>query len=188
MNDDAVISHRLAMGQGDGWHDASRYQIWTKSFDAALPDPAFFERRPEGLIAIPSRPRLFHVAPAEIPYRIKHLFGFYRISGSDTIFIRVQNESSISLTLIVGTHAQTFGTDFYAWFCPQCGRELARVPFQTKRFGMAAYWSEAAARVREFNSSDARRIWPSCTAEHPIAYGFEPDADTPEERAAREAW
>ena len=42
-------------------------------------------------------------------------------------------------------------------------------------------------RVRAFNADAQLRICPNCGAVHPPIYGFHAEADTPEERAAREA-
>jgi rubredoxin len=187
-SDSPDLSHKVVVGEGGGWHEASRYQIWTRAFDVAQPELTMVEIRPEGLIAIPGRSRLFHVAPAGIPHHIKHLYGFYRISESDTMFIRIENDASIAYTLIVGMHSPDYKNDAYAWFCPNCGAELQRVNFQTKRYGMTAFWDAATERARAFNADVAARTCKACGHVHPLAYGFEESGDTAEEAAARADW
>lgn len=188
-SDDPDLAHRIAMGNGgSGWNEASRYQIWTRSYPLGAPELTMLELRPAGLIAIPGRARLFHVVPAGVPYRVKHLFGFYRISESDTMFLRVENADSVAYTMIVGTHAPEYTADVYAWFCPDCGAELRKVPFETRRFGTARYWSGATARAREFNADLAARRCANCGGVHPVSYGFDETQDTPDEAAARAAW
>ena len=153
-----------------------------------MPERTLFEYWPAGVVAIPNRPRLFHVVPAGIPFHVEHLFGFWRASQSDTVFMRIQQAQVTAYTLIVGTTAESYETDDYVWYCQVCGRELHRVHFNTRRFGTPAFWSGATERAREFNAGAQLRTCQGCGAIHPVAYGFDEAEDQPAEATARQEW
>jgi hypothetical protein len=176
----------IYVGQGDGeWQEASRYHVWTRKFDLALPALSVLERHPEGVARVPEQERVMHRTAAGTPYHIEHLFGFWHTTANDTVFLRAEIDAAVLYTLIVST--TKLGVETIAWYCPKCGNTLHASDFQGRRFGLRAFWKHTTGAAREFNASSLRTCG-SCGHVHPPAYGFDDKLDTEEERGGRTQW
>jgi len=184
-----AFAHDIYLGEGDGsWQEASRYQIWTNRYPLTEPKLSVVERRDGSVLRVPDRVRVMHRIPAGTPYHIEHLFGFWRTTGSDTLFVRAEVEDHAYYTLVVGTHSAGFGAETIAWCCPRCAAELRAATFDLKRYGLPAFWEFALAQAREFNASTEARTCAACGNVHPYAYGWDPQADAPVESEGRALW
>jgi len=182
-------AYDIYLGEGDGsWQEVSRYQVWNNRYPLSEPPLSVVERRDGNVLRVPDNVRLMHRIPAGTPYHVEHLFGFWRTTGSDTIFIRAEVEDNVYYTIFVGTHATGFGIETLAWYCPRCAAEVRALTFDLKRFGLQQFWTFALAQAREFNASPAARTCGGCGHIHPYAYGWEPQADQPTEREGRTLW
>jgi hypothetical protein len=182
-------AYDIYLGEGDGsWQEASRYQVWTNRYPISDPPLSVIERREESVLRAPDSLRVFHRIPSGTPYHVEHLFGFWRTTGSDTLFIRAEVESDVYYTIVVGTHSANFGIETIAWFCPRCAAEVRSATFDLRRFGLEQFWSFVLAQVREFNATTEARTCGGCGHIHPHAYGWEPKADLPLESEARALW
>lgn len=180
-------AYDIYLGEGDeGWQEASRYQVWSRLDGLAEPPLSILERRDGNVLRVPERSRVMHRVPGGVPYHIEHLFGFWRTTGADTIFIRAETDENVYYTLIVATTGPDVGTDTVAWYCPKCQAELQADAFETARFGLRAFWTHAHELAQRFNEQG--RTCPSCGHVHPFAYGFDVQHDADEERAGRAAW
>jgi len=183
-----IPAYDIYLGEGDGsWQEASRYQIWTRK--AALADPALsvLERRDGKVLRVPERSRVMHRIPGGVPHHIEHLFGFWRTTAADTVFIRAEMDDEVYYTLIVATTGRDVGTETVAWYCPKCGAELQSAAFPAARFGLRAFWNHALEQARAFNAAAARTC-AGCGTTHPHAYGFDAQVDRDDEREGRALW
>jgi len=180
-------AYDIYLGEGDGsWQEASRYQVWTRKDALTEPALSVLERRDGEVLRVPERSRVMHRVPGGIPYHIEHLFGSWRTTAADTIFIRAEMDESVYYTLIVATTGQDVGTDTVAWYCPKCQAELRSEAFDSARYGLRAFWTHALELARAFNASG--RTCPGCGHVHPYAYGFEAAHDGDDERVGRSTW
>jgi hypothetical protein len=183
-----VAGHDIYLGEGDGnWQEASRYQVWTKRYPTTNAPLSVIERRDGKVLRSPDILRVMHRIPSGTPYHIEHLFGFWRTTGSDTLFIRAEVENDVNYTIVVGTHDADFGIETIAWFCPRCNAELRTATFDLARFGLDRFWTFALEQARAFNDS-TERTCSGCGNIHPLAYGFQQSADLPLEVEARAQW
>lgn len=184
-----VTGHDIYRGEGDGtWQEPSRYQVWTNRYRLTEPPLSIIERRERSVFRVPEAVRVMHRIPAFTPYHVEHFFGFWRTTGSDTIFIRAEVEEFAYYTFIIGTHSTGFGPETIAWFCPNCGAELRSLTFDLKRVGLKRFLASALNAVREFNASPAVRTCEGCGNVHPYAYGMYEQRDEAIERKGRVQW
>lgn len=174
-----------AVGGTGVWQKASRFSIWTREYHKDAPALAIVESHDGGLLRIPNAERMLHVIPAGRPHRIEHLFGFWRVAGTDTVFIRAELEDTLSYTLIVRNDWPEYTDDKIVLACPSCGRELQQVAVPTPRFGVQAYWDEALRIVRAYNADEAARRCAECRRLADGVYGIDDALDTELEREAR---
>ncbi len=180
-------AYDIYLGEGDGsWQEASRYQIWTRKDTLAEAPLSVIERREGKVLRVPEQSRVMHRIPGGTPYHIEHLFGFWRTTGADTIYIRAEAEDEVYYTLIVATSGKDVGTETIAWYCPKCGSALKSEDFAAKRFGLRAFWNHGLDTARAFNASD--RTCAGCGHVHPNAYGFDAQTDHTDEREGRATW
>src|SRR5580704_5454392 len=105
-------AYDIYLGEGDGSsQEASRYQVWTRKDALTAPALSVLERRDGSVLRVPERSRVMHRIPGGVPYHIEHLFGFWRTTAADTIFIRAEAEDGVYYTLIVATNGEDVGTD-----------------------------------------------------------------------------
>lgn len=167
------------------WETANNYCMWV-GLQAEADEPYRLLVRPDDqILVLPLKPRMMHLIPANCPYRLVHRFAPWRMSDADTIFFRVAEPEGIYIAVLTAL-SQPVREDHLVWICPFCGQEIAREPFDTQKNGLVAFWDFQVRRLREVNR--APLACPACGRIHPTAYGFEPAADTDEERDARKAW
>lgn len=171
---------------GPTWQEASRNFIWTARHAAGETpyDVALF--LPEGVVRLPDRERMFHVIPTGRAHRIEHGFGFWRVCGSDALFIKSVYEDGVAYMMVISTSPSAYTSDILRWSCVQCGATIREIEVPTRRVHLRGLLERALNEVRSFNATD--RACPSCATVQPLSYGFDPAADTEEERAARSAW
>jgi hypothetical protein len=183
LNYDFAIEDAAAAG---GWHDANRYTVWVGRQAPDAQQYEVLERREQGILRLPLRSRLMHLIPAGTPYRVAHLFGAWRESDADTIYLRFVQDDSVYHTLLTAM-SRLVKTDRLLFLCPACGAEMESRDFDTAQHGLNAFWPFLLEEARRFNGNDARRTC-ACGHVHEICYGFDAAADTAAEAVARTAW
>jgi hypothetical protein len=183
-------AYDIYLGEGDGsWQEASNYHIWTRKDAAGDTSLSVLERREGQVLRVPERSRVMHRIPGGTPYHIEHLFGFWRTTAADTIFIRAEMDDGVYYTLVVATTGKTtgkLGTETVAWYCPKCNAELTSDAFAAGRLGLRAFWDHALEQTRAFNAN--ARACADCGNVHPYGYGFDGQLDDEHEREGRAAW
>jgi len=170
------------------WQEASRYHVWSARHPAGTALYDVIEQLPEGIVRIPSRERLMHIIPAGRLYRIEHAFGFWRICGADSVYVKSAYDGGYAYLMMVGTASPEYKTDLLRWICNGCGRQLRAAEIPTRRVRLRGLVERALDEVRAFNADTSSRTCPSCRTIHPHSYGFEPALDSDVERAARGEW
>ena len=145
------LTHKVVVGEGGGWHEASRYQIWSRAFDARAPDlddgrdqAGRAHRDPRTRAALSRRSRrVFRTTSSTST-------GFTGSPRATRCSSASRTQGAIAYTLIVGMHAPAYKNDAYAWFCPNCGAELAagEFPDQTLRHDGVLGRRDRSARAR----------------------------------------
>jgi hypothetical protein len=190
MRNEPTICYEFAMeeaaGEG-GWHQANNYNLWVGRQSVADPAYRLIERRHDTLLSLPLRPRLMHTVPAGTAFRIAHLFGAWRISDADLIYLRIVQEDTVYHTLLTAMRRDV-REDRLLWICPNCQAEMVNEVYDARHGGLAGFWPFLLSRARRFNASREERVCRACGTEHPRAYGFDAARDSPEEAAARFSW
>jgi len=165
---DHVLSYDLPFGgASDEWTRAGDYSIWTRSRGPEAA-PLTLCKRVEGqLVEVADKPYAMHNIPAGTPHRIAGLFGFWRTSEGDTVFLVTTTPQGRNYALIVNTGSHAYKSDRVGWFCPQCNAAIAETVVPTRRIGVDGAWREAGKLVDVFNADAARRTCPGCAAVHP---------------------
>ena len=184
LNYDFTLPEAAARG---GWQEANRYCIWVERRAPGATPYELLERRPEGILRVPSGPRTMRLIPARMPFRVTHLIAPWHVTDADTVYLRVVRDDG-DYHLLVSTTGPTVDRSHVVWFCPECGAEMARESFATKIHGLAAFWPFMLERVRAFNAAPERQVCAACGARHPPCYGFDGRDDTAAEAAARAVW
>jgi len=190
MTNEPTICYEFAFDETaaeGGWHQANNYNLWIGRQTAQDPPYRLIERREDAALQYPLRPRLMHTVPAGTAYRIAHLFGAWRVSDADTIYLRVAQEDCVYHTLL-SAMCREVREDLLLWLCPACGHELLRERYDSRRGGLTGFWPFLLEHVRRFNATREKRLCSACGQAHPLAYGFDAAADRPEEAEARRAW
>jgi len=182
-----VLSYDAPLGGNGAWAHAGGYSIWSLTRDAGAPLD-LWERSGDRPVALPRSAYILHNVAARTPHRLAHVFGFWRISDIDTIYLKNTDGDKVNYTFTLATGAPQYRSDRIAWYCAGCHATLYEAGFETKRFGLDAFWEWALREVRAFNGDVARRTCPSCGEIHPFAYGIFAANDTPDEKEARESW
>lgn len=170
------------------WQEAGRNYIFSARHPAHAPRLGVVELLPEGVVRLPERDRVFHVVPAGRPHRIEHAFGFWRTCGADVLYIASTYEDGVVYMTVISTAPTTYESDTVHWTCLGCGAPLRSVDIPTRRVRLQGLLERSLAAVRAFNGDEAARTCATCAAVHPLAYGFEPDDDSDDERRARATW
>jgi len=170
------------------WQEASRNYIWSARHAADAMPHGVVELLPEGVVRLPERARMFHVVPPGRPHRIEHGFGFWRVCGSDALYISSDYDGGRAYLMVISTAPQAYQTDTLRWTCMGCGADLHSAEIPTRRIHLKGLIERTLAEVRAFNAGVSARTCGSCGAVHPLTYGFEPADDNDAERAARAAW
>jgi hypothetical protein len=182
-----ILGFDFPLDAPNGWHEANRYLLWTGHFALDAPPVALQERIETRTETLPLRTRSLSLVPAGTPHRLTHLAGFWRTSDADLIVLRAELPEAIYVSLYVSS-GPLHHTDRLAWHCQQCGNELAPWSYDVGRYGALPFWTKLLEPVRAFNAAEAARTCSTCGAVHPLAYGFDAEEDTADERRARAAW
>lgn len=180
-----VFRHDIPLGgDGDDWKQAGHYWIWTRSFEAGHPELLLLQRIDGRVVTSPATPYSLHNVAAGTPYRIAGLFGFWRTSQGDTVFLKTTGESAVSYSLLINSASAAYRNDRVGWFCPHCGQTIHEAVIATRRLGLVAFWQEAGRLAEAFNADPVLRTCPGCSTQHPPAYGFGVSGDDAERGAA----
>jgi hypothetical protein len=182
-----VLSYDIPMGGNGTWAHTGGYSIWSLTDIAAAPLD-LWERRDDCAVSLPPTPYVLHNIAAGIPHRLAHVFGFWRTSSIDTIFLKNTEGTKINYTFTLATGSPLYRSDRIAWYCDGCQKMLYGASFETKRFGLDAFWEWALIEARTFNGRAGARTCSSCGTVHQLAYGMSAAGDTPEEKDARQIW
>ena len=189
---EAILNYRIPLvgpeAPARAWQEVSRNQIWSARHPAGEAPLTVVELLPEGAVRLPDRERIFHIIPAGRAHHIEHAFGFWRTCGADALYIKSIYEAGVVYMMTISTAAESYASDTIGWTCQNCGHALRNVEIPTRRLHLRGLLDRSLAAVREFNASPADRTCPACGSVHPLAYGFELEEDTAEERGARAAW
>lgn len=129
-----------------------------------------------------------HIIPAGRLHRIEHAFGFWRICGADSVYIKSSYDGGFAYLMMVGTASPDYTSDLLHWICGACGEHLRRAEIPTRSVRLQGLVKRTLDEVRAFNGDESLRTCPSCKALHPRSYGFEPALDNDTERKARAEW
>lgn len=188
----AVFDYRIPLtgpeAPPNAWQEASRYHVWSARHPAGANPYDVVEQLPEGVVRIPGRERLMHIIPAGRLHRVEHAFGFWRICGADTVYIKSVYDGGFAYLMMVGTGSPEYAADVLRWVCGGCGRPLHEIEVPTRRVRLDGLVKRALDAVRAFNADENLRTCASCQTVHPLSYGFEPALDDDAERTARAAW
>jgi hypothetical protein len=185
-----VLDDGAPMGNADPngqWKKAGQNYVWSRFVPDGGPELALFERFDEDVVRVPVVERALHVIATGRPYRLAHVYGFWRVTGADTLFVRSPAPGGAAYMLLTGTSYGTYTEDRVFWACPQCARELSAVTIP-KSAGLNGLLTQTAKAVRAFNADAVLRTCPGCGAVHPAAYATQPADDDPVEAAGRQVW
>ena len=185
-----VLDDGAPMGDADPngqWKKAGQNYVWSRFVPYGGPELELFERFDEAIVRVPVADRALHVISTGRPYRLSHVYGFWRSTGADTLFVRSPAPGGAAYMLLTGTSYDTYTQDRVFWACPHCARELANVTIP-KSAGLGGLLVQTAKAVKAFNAEPGIRTCPGCGTIHPPAYAAEPAADDDVESSARLAW
>ena len=145
---------------------------------------------PKGIVEVRHHPMAIHVTTGGTPHRVRHNFGFWHINDMDELYLGLPNEAGEPLghyIVIMQTPKGNEG-DSWAWYCEKCITMLFERHFRTGELGLYGLFKSSETAVREYNSETRNRTCPECGYLNPMAYAWNANHDTPEERAARAIW
>jgi hypothetical protein len=185
-----TLSFDVDVTAGDGrWVRKGNHAIWSGRREANEAPYVLHEWTERGVRPFPRRDDDAHMrrVPAGTPYHVSHLFGFWIVNDVDTMLLNAKRGATDYYMLVVGGLTDGLREASCLFVCPKCASRFGEARFAELRSGYERFLDFALQRVREFNADRQRRTCPHCGAVHPPIYGFHEEADTPEERAAREA-
>jgi predicted RNA-binding Zn-ribbon protein involved in translation (DUF1610 family) len=124
--------------------------------------------------------------PAGTPYNIARLFGFWVVNDADALLLSAKRGETDYYMLVVGGRSDGLRQATCLFVCPKCAAQFGEAGFEI-RGNYGDFIAFASKRVRAFNAEASHRTCPRCGHVHPPTYGFHAEADTAEERAARNA-
>jgi hypothetical protein len=184
LDDEVPLAEADPRGQ---WTRAGQNYVWSRFVPAGGVAIELFERVGATTMRVPVVERAVHVIPAGRPYRLAHVYGFWRATQADTVYLRTPAPGGDAYMLITGTSYVTYREDRIFWTCGKCERELRSVTIP-KSSGLGGLLDKSLAAVRAFNGEPAARACPACNTAHPDAYGMDVPADDASEAAARREW
>jgi hypothetical protein len=171
------------------WIRRGNHALWRATRRTGEPPYLLHEWCAQGVRPFPSsgaKP-VFHRIQEGTPYHITHLFGFWVVNDVDAMLLTVPRGPLTHLMLVVGGRTGKPAEASCLSVCPKCAARFGEAKFTEVQSGYERFLDFALSRVRAFNADERLRACPRCGAVHPPIYGFHEAADTPEERAAREA-
>lgn len=185
-----LLSFDVDVTAGDGqWVRKGNHAIWSGRRQATETPYVLHEWTERGVRAFPRRDDNAHMrrVPAGTPYHISHLFGFWVVNDVDLLLLSAPRDATDYYMMVVGGLTDGLREAACMFVCPKCATRFGEARFAELRLGYERFLDFALERVRAFNKDPRLRSCPNCGAIHPPIYGFYAEADTPEERAAREA-
>jgi predicted RNA-binding Zn-ribbon protein involved in translation (DUF1610 family) len=187
---DPTLSFDVDVTAGDGrWIRKGNHAIWSGRREASEPAYVLHEWTERGVRPFPRNDDNAHMrrVPAGTPYHIAHLFGFWIVNDVDLLLLNAKRDATDYTMLVVGGRTDGLREASCSFVCPKCAARFGEARFAELPSGYERFIDFALKQVRAFNANTALRTCPQCGAVHPPIYGFHAEADTPEERAAREA-
>jgi rubredoxin len=188
------LSFVVRMAESDGrWQLHGDYAIWSGTRTAGEAPYVLHEwsdtNGMRGVIPIPVRqPKpILHRIALGTPYHVSGLFGFWIAHDVDAVWLEAPKGDVTVSTLMVGGTAGKPDAITTLWVCPKCAASFGAETINIGGRNYGRFLETALARVRAFNADPKLRTCPKCSAVHPPTYGFYADADTAEEKAARNA-
>ena len=142
-----------------------------------------------GVRPFPRRDENAHLrrVPAGTPYHIARLFGFWVVNDVDALLLSAKRGETELLMLVIGGVSDRFREANCLFVCPKCAARFGEANdggMRRELRGLHRLRAEARAclQCRCFAAT-----CPKCGHVHPPTYGFHAEADTAEERAARNA-
>jgi hypothetical protein len=184
-----ILSLDIALATQTGWTRSGNHLIWVGRRSAAQAPYVLYQWSERGVLRFPPGPahESFHRIPSGTPYHICPLFGFWLASDRDAILLTVRRESVAHYMLAVGGISGGPRLASLLLVCPKCAATFGEARLETLGSAGERFLEFALAYTRRFNHTAALRTCPRCSAVHPLTYGFDEDADTPDEPAVRAA-
>lgn len=179
--------NRSDEGRGK-WSRSHDYFVWADFRSHDEPPLTVWKKIPQGVVRIPDHDTVMQIVESGTPHHIEHLFGYWRVCDADIITVRSVQPDGVYYCLILGGTTGTYLGDSIQWICPECGHVLANFDIKSGRAGWERFWEEEAKCVATFNADASLRTCDKCGHEHPLAYRFDPQHDSPEETEARALW
>jgi hypothetical protein len=101
------------------------------------------------------------------------------------LLLSAKRDETTYYMLVVGGLTDGLREATCLFVCPKCAARFGEEEFAF-RGDYEGFISFALTRVRAFNADPALRACTNCGHVHPAIYGFHVEADTPDERAARD--
>jgi hypothetical protein len=184
------LSFDIDVTASDGtWIRRGNHAIWRGSRAAGETPYLLHEWTERGVRPFPLRDDkpVLHRVPAGTPYHIAHLFGFWVVNDVDAMLLTAKRDGTTYHMLVVGGRTQGFAAASCLFVCPKCAARFGEQKGPAMGGSYQPFIDFALKRVRAVNADAALRTCPRCGAAHPPIYGFHAEADTPDERAARDA-
>ena len=184
------LSFDIDVTASDGtWIRRGNHAIWRGSRAAGEAPYLLHEWTERGVRPFPIRDDkpVLHRVPAGTPYHISHLFGFWVVNDVDAMLLTAKRGDTTYHMLVVGGRSDGFAEASCLFVCPKCAARFGEEKGPAMGTGYQPFIDFALKRVRAFNADATLRTCPACGHVHPPIYGFHADADTADERAARDA-
>jgi hypothetical protein len=183
LDDEVPLADAPASGQ---WKEAGRNYVWSICVPRDGAQIELLERLETAIVRVPVAERVMHVIPAGRPYRLTHVYSFWRTTGADTVYIRTPAPGGSAYMLLTGTSYSTYTEDRFFWMCSGCSSELSAFTIP-KSAGLRGLLAQSLKAVRAFNADPAAQTCLKCGTVHAPAYGMDASVDDDADAAARRA-
>ncbi len=184
-----TLSFDIDLTASDGrWVRRGNHAVWSGRREANDPPYVLHEWTEHGVRPFPRRDDNAHLrrVPAGTAYHIARLFGFWVVNDVDALLLSAKRGDTDYYMLVVGGLSDGLRQATCLFVCPKCAARFGEANFEM-RGNYEDFIAFAQKRVRAFNAETPRRTCPRCGHLHPPTYGFHAEADTEEERSARNA-
>ena len=184
-----TLSFDVDVTAGDGrWVRKGHHAIWSGRREANELPYVLHEWTERGVRPFSRRDDNAHLrrVPAGTPYHIARLFGFWVVNDADALLLSAKRGETDYYMLVVGGRSDGLRQASCLFVCPKCAARFGEASFEV-RGDYENFIAFASKRVRAFNADASQRTCPKCGYVHPPTHGFHAEADTAEERTARNA-
>jgi hypothetical protein len=142
---------------------------------------------PSGIVSPRHDPFGLYIVYGGTPHHTRHLFGYWHINDVDEVYLTVGGKSpeDEATRIIFMRHPRSGERDMFAWYCERCVTLLHCFVHATGDRGFSGFWRAEDEAVTTFNRDRQLRTCPTCGAEHPLAYRYMANKNTPDEERAR---